>query len=313
LGSGKTVPSDILRRPVDVVVQRALSDLAMRTIGFDLGAGRFDLADHPFTSQIGPGDSRITTRFSERDWADGLLCLLHELGHGLYDQGLDARNYGTPCGEPASLGMHESQARLFENHVGRSRAFWRFFLPHLARLSPHTFDDASVDTLFAALNRVAPSLTRVRADQVTYDIHIFIRFQIERALLGGRLEVRDLRDAWNDAYRQHLAIAPQNDAEGCLQDGHWSAGMFGYFPTYTLGNLIAAQLQRAAERDLGSFEEAWARGDFTELLTWLRRKIHRRGREVTAAELISEATGEPLGVEALVDSLGARARELYGV
>jgi carboxypeptidase Taq len=291
------------RMPIDA--QRVLTDLLLDTLGFDRARGRIDVADHPFTEHIGPGDTRITTRYVESDFADGFLGALHELGHGLYDQGLDLDQYGTPLGESASLGIHESQARLFENQVGRSRAFWRFFYPRAQRLAAGALDGVTLDEFLRSLNRVAPSPIRVRADPLTYDLHILIRFDLERALISGDLSVKDLPAAWNDAYRDRLGLCPLNDREGCLQDGHWSAGMFGYFPTYTLGNLIAAQLFLCAERDLGGFDRAFEAGDFSGLVSWLRAKIHRMGKTLAPAALVAEATGGPLEAAALVRSLRA--------
>ena len=207
--------------------------------------------------------------------------MLHEVGHGLYEQGLDPQHYGTPMGEAASLGMDEAQARLWENRVGRSRGFWEHFLPRASERFPEALSDVDLDEFHFAVNRVTPSLIRVHADEVTYNVHVMIRFELERALLSGDLLAEDLPGAWNDAYRTYLGVTPANDAEGCLQDGHWAEGLIGYFPTYTLGDVFAAQLFARAEQDLGDLGESFARGEFRELVRWLGERIYRQGEPVS--------------------------------
>lgn len=312
-GSSVRVPREIAHRPVELDAQLDLTLATLRTLGFDLERGRIDTAEHPFTAHIGPGDCRITTRFEPDDFSEGFFATLHELGHALYDQGLPHAHYGTPFGEAASLGMHESQARLWENMVGRSQSFWRHFFPRLREECPGQFDDVAVDDFYASVNEVAPSAIRVRADQVTYDLHIMVRFELERLMISGELGAQDVPAAWNEAYARHLGVTPPSDAMGCLQDGHWASGMFGYFPTYTLGNLIAAQLFRAARREMPSLDADFASGNFTGLLHWLRRHIHGRGKVASAAQLVQDATGEPLGYRALVEELRERACEIYRV
>ncbi len=215
-------------------------------VGFDFRRGRLDVTAHPFCTGIGPGDCRITTRFDEHEFSDAFFGILHEVGHGLYEQGLDEAHHGTPMGEAVSLGVHESQSRLWENLVGRGRAFWAYWLPMARRIFHESLADVSLEQFHAAVNHVAPSLIRVRADEATYNLHIIIRFELEQDLLAGNLVVEDLPAAWNQKYREYLGVTPANDAEGCLQDIHWSAGLIGYFPTYTLGNIYAAQLFAAA-------------------------------------------------------------------
>jgi carboxypeptidase Taq len=283
-----------LRREVPPGAQRAFLELATEKIGFDYSKGRLDEAAHPFTAQIGPGDTRITTRFVRDDFGEGFFCGLHELGHGLYDQSISNEHWGTPWSEPSSLAIHESQARLWENIVGRRRAFWHYFLPLLRKVFTPTFDDADLDELMKAVNRVERSPRRVRADALTYNLHIVIRFELERAMVSGALETKDLRDAWNASYRKYLDLTPKDDRDGVLQDGHWAAGMFGYFPTYALGNLVAAQLYAAAERELGSFDLAFAKGDFSTLLDWLRRKVHNNGAARSAEELVESVAHAPI-------------------
>jgi carboxypeptidase Taq len=302
-----------LRRSCPVERQRAFGEAVAAAVGFDFRRGRLDTTTHPFFSTVGPGDCRITTRFTEHNFIDGLFAILHEVGHGLYEQGLPAEDHGTPLGEVSSLGLHESQARLWENAVGRSRAFWQHFFPQARAAFPFALADVSLDDLHQAVNAVEPSLIRVGADEVTYNLHILIRFELERALLAGDLGAADLPDAWGAKYRHYLGVVPQNDAEGCLQDGHWAAGMFGYFPTYTLGNVIAAQLFARARQDVGGFDEAFARGDFGGLLGWLREKVYREAGRYSARRLIERATGTPPDHRPLIDGLRSKYGELYGI
>lgn len=305
-------PADYLARNIPAAQQHRFAKETIAALGFDFHRGRLDEARHPFTVRVAPGDCRISTRFLPEDFSEGFFCGLHELGHGLYDQGLPEEYFGAPIGEPASLGMHEAQARFWENIVGRRRSFWAHFYPRMqAVFSPH-FDSSSEDQFFAAINRVAPTLRRVRADEVTYNLHVMIRFDLERALLDGRLAVSDLPAAWSAAYREHLGLTPPDDASGVLQDGHWSSGTFGYFPTYTLGNVVAAQLFAAARAELGDLDDQFARGNFADLLGWLRKKIHRRGRELAPDRLVFETTGEEISPRALIQHLSDKVAAIYG-
>ena len=268
---------------------------------------------HPFCSGIGPGDCRITTRYDEHNFSDAFFGILHEVGHGLYEQGLNRDHYGTPMGEPVSLGVHESQSRLWENAVARSRPFWRYWFPMAKRIFHEALADVTLDAFHSAVNHVAPSLIRVQADELTYNLHIIVRFELEQALLSGDLAVADLPVAWNQKYQDALGVAPRNDAEGCLQDIHWSAGLIGYFPTYTLGNLYAAQLFAQAQADLGSLDEVFALGDYHGLLTWLRTKVHSEGQRRRSAELIEHITGSKPDHRPLIAALRQKYSELYGI
>jgi carboxypeptidase Taq len=303
----------ILRRTWSIEGQRAFGEAVAAAVGFDFGRGRLDTTTHPFFSPVGPGDCRITTRFAERHFSGGLLAILHEVGHGLYEQGLPVEHHGTPLGEVRSLGLHESQARLWENAVGRSRAFWQHFFPAARRTFPAALADVSADEFHFAVNAVEASLFRVGADEVTYNVHILIRFELERALIAGDLKAADLPAAWNEAYRHYLGVVPADDAEGCLQDGHWAGGMFGYFPTYTLGNIIAAQLFARARQDLGDLDEALGRGDFAGLLGWLRDKVYRNGGRYSARRLIELVTASPPEHAPLVEGLRQKYGDLYGI
>jgi carboxypeptidase Taq len=303
----------VLRRDYPLERQRLFSESVAETVGFDFNCGRIDAATHPYFSTIGPGDTRLTTRHHATSFGDGVFVTLHEVGHGLYDQGLDPDHAGTPMGDAASLAVHESQARLWENLVGRSRSFWKHFFPRARRTFRTALADVGLDQFHFAVNAVEPSFIRVQADEVTYNLHVLIRFELERALIAEDLKPADLPDAWNAAYRRHLGITPANDADGCLQDGHWAAGQFGYFPTYTLGNVYAAQIFAAAEQGCGSFDEAFARGDFSGLLGWLRTKVHREGMRYPAVHLIERATGSPPDARPLVDGLRRKYGELYEI
>jgi carboxypeptidase Taq len=268
---------------------------------------------HPFCSGIGPGDTRLTTRYSLHDFGDAFFSILHEAGHGLYDQGLESEHYGTPMGEAVSLGIHESQSRLWENFVGRSRAFWEHWLPRARQVFPEALTGVGLDAFVFAINDVRPSLIRVDADEATYNLHILLRFELERALIDGDLPVADLPAAWADGMERFLGIKPPDDAQGCLQDIHWSGGSFGYFPTYTLGNLYAAQFFAGAEAELGDLEERLRRGELLPLQEWLNRKIHREGQRYRAGDLVAAVTGEPLNPGYLLGHLREKLGTLYGL
>jgi carboxypeptidase Taq len=301
-----TVPASVLEREFPLDQQKAFAEGVAATLGFDRNCGRFDGAQHPFCTSIGPGDVRIGLRYFPRNFARGFFALLHETGHALYDQGLPPDHFGTPMGDAVSLGVHESQSRLWENLVGRSEGFWRHFYPQLQSTFPAALHDVSLETFRGVINRVAPGLLRVQADEVTYNIHIIIRFELEQAMLMGDLRGADLPGAWSESYHRHLGIHPKTDRTGCLQDGHWGEGLIAYFPTYTLGNIYAAQMFAAAERAIGPLEEAFTRGDFRPLREWLGENIHQHGQRYTVAGLIEKATGSGPDPSHLIDSLSRR-------
>jgi len=292
--------------------QLAFGRMAAERMGFDFAAGRIDRSTHPFCTGFGPGDVRITWRFQEDDFRPALFGIMHEAGHGLYEQGLNPAWQGTPIGPAVSLGVHESQSRLWENLVGRSRAFWTWALPRFVESFPDK-KGLTVDALWPALHAVRPSFIRVEADEVTYNLHVAARFGIESALFRGQLEVDDLPAAWDDAYEDLLGIRPRNMAEGVLQDIHWAMGMFGYFPTYTLGNLINAQLFETARGELGDVEGMVAKGELAPLREWLREKIHRFGSRYPARELVERATGAPLSPEPFLAYVTRTTEEAYGI
>ena len=271
--------------------QQKLNAEIAESIGFDFRSGRIDTTAHPFCTTLGPSDIRLTTRYDISDFTSSLFGVLHEAGHGLYEQGLSATDFGLPSGSAASLGIHESQSRLWENHVGRSSAFWERWLPRAKELFPHLRKIALADFI-AHLHRAEMSFIRVESDEATYDLHIFLRFDIERRLLSGTLETRNLPKAWNAASEELFGKTPPTDAHGCLQDIHWSMGGIGYFPTYTLGNLNAAQLFNAAN-SLKSVANARRRADHLPLLAWLREHVHSPGASISPREIITNATGRP--------------------
>jgi carboxypeptidase Taq len=305
--------TSFLRREYPLDRQRVVSEMAAAALGYDFAGGRLDTTAHPFFAAVGPGDCRIATRYRPRCFGDAFFATLHETGHALYEQGLPTGYHGTPLGAVPSLALHESQARLWENTVGRSRAFWEYFYPVVRQTFPAALGDVSPADFYFAVNNVEATFIRVSADEVTYNLHILIRFELERALVSGDLAPADVPAAWDEAYRHHLGITPDDDAEGCLQDGHWGAGLVGYFPTYTLGNLYAAQLFAKAREEAGDLDAAFARGDFGDLLGWLRDRLHRHGGRFPAARLIERITGSPLDHRPLVQALQRKYGELYGV
>lgn len=304
---------DILTREYPRSAQEQFGIQAAKAIGFDFHRGRLDVTHHPFCSELGPHDCRITTRYDEHYFPTSFFGILHEAGHALYDQGLRAEHYGLPLGTYISLGIHESQSRLWENFVGRSRAFWEFFYPAAQATFRGALADVSLNDFYFAINDVRPSLIRVEADEATYNLHIIIRFELEQALINGDLSIADLPEAWRGKYREYLGIEPPDDADGVLQDVHWSAALFGYFPTYSLGNLYAGQFFAQAERDLGDMAELFERGDFRVLLEWLNRNIHQQGQRYTAGELVQRLTGQPLSCAPLLKYLQGKLGPLYGL
>lgn len=281
----------------EIEQQRLFNRTVAAAIGFNFKAGRLDETHHPFCTTLGPRDCRILTRYQSSDLMSGLFSTLHEAGHGMYEQGLPPDVFGLPLGSYASLGIHESQSRLWENAVGRSEPFWRWCLPIAKKHFPLALQSERPEDLYAQVNQVAPSLIRVEADEATYNLHIAIRFDLERSLIHGQLAPRDLPDAWSEAYQRYLGISPAHHGEGVLQDVHWSAGLFGYFPTYTLGNLYAAQLIDTASKEIGKLETLFQQGEFLPLLQWLRQHIHRHGKRYLPGELVHRITGQPISAE----------------
>jgi carboxypeptidase Taq len=311
--SGAKPPVDILRRKFPIDAQKVFAREASAKIGFEYDRGRLDITHHPFCTEIGPDDCRITTRYDENFFNSAFFGTLHEAGHGIYEQGLRGEFYGLPPGKYCSLGIHESQSRLWENLVGRSISFWQHFYPRAQELFPEALNEVPLNDFCQAINHVAPSLIRVEADEATYNLHIIIRFQLEQAIINGDLSVADLPTAWNEKYQQFLGIVPPSDADGVMQDVHWSAGLVGYFPTYSLGNLYASQFFEAAENELGDFDKSFRDGDFAELKKWLNQKIHQQGQCLSGPELGQSVTGKELSHDLLIKQLREKLEPIYGL
>ncbi len=311
--SGRKAPADILGREYPVERQQVFGQAAAAAIGFDFGAGRLDVTTHPFCSGIGPGDCRLTTRYNARHFNEGFFGILHEAGHGIYEQGLPADHFGTPLGSACSLGIHESQSRLWENQVGRSRVFWEHFFPRARQVFPEALHDVGLDDFVFAANDVRPSFIRVEADEATYNMHIILRFELEQALMAGDLAAADVPAAWDEKFQKSFGLTPPDAARGCLQDIHWSMGGIGYFPTYTLGNLYAAQFMEQARQDVGDLDVDFRRGEFGRLKGWLNENIHRQGQRYRPAELCRRVTGQPLSHGPLLEYLRRKYAPLYGL
>lgn len=305
--------TECLHRHFPVEQQEQFAKEVSTAIGFDYSRGRLDVTAHPFCTELGPNDCRITTRFDPQFFNSAFFGTLHETGHGIYEQGLDPQQYGLPGGTYCSLGIHESQSRLWENLVGRSRSFWKHYFPTAQNHFPDALGDISEQTFYRAVNCISPSLIRVEADEATYNLHIAIRFELERDLIGGALAVDDLPGAWNDLYQKYLGITPATNSEGVLQDVHWSAGLIGYFPTYSLGNLYASQFFAAAQQALGNLDDMFAIGQFSELKNWLNQNVHQHGKRYAGSELGERIAGKPLGHVELVNHLKAKLKDVYGI
>jgi carboxypeptidase Taq len=290
--------------PYPIAAQQRFNAQVAQAIGFDFQAGRIDTTTHPFCTTLGPRDIRLTTRYDEADFTSSLFGVLHEAGHGLYEQGLPADDFGLPSGTAVSLGIHESQSRLWENHVGRSQTFWEKWYPSAQECFPQ-LKGFSLEDFLRYLWRAEFSPIRVEADEATYDLHILLRFELERRMVDGSLAVTDVPAAWNDSFRELFGFAPMNDRDGCLQDIHWSMGGLGYFATYTLGNINSAQLFAAARRDL-SVALAMENADYLPLLAWLRKSVHSHGSALDPADLIQQATGSAPSTEAYLSHLQSR-------
>ncbi|MBK9712439.1 MAG: carboxypeptidase M32 [Kouleothrix sp.] len=307
------VDDALLREGYDEQTQIRVGEQIIGAIGFDFERGRQDFSAHPFCTSFAPTDVRITTRVSRDQLNEALFGTLHEMGHALYEQGVSPSLTRTLLARGASLGIHESQSRMWENLVGRSRAFWQHFLPLLRRAFPEQLGGVDLEQFYRAINRSQPSLIRVEADELTYNLHVMLRFELELALLEGQLAVADLPGAWNELMGQYLGVTPPSDALGVLQDVHWSGGMIGYFPTYTLGNVISAQLFERARADLGDLDGQIAAGELGGLLGWLRRNVHAHGRKFTPNELLQRVVGGGIQAGPYLAYLRGKFGELYGL
>jgi carboxypeptidase Taq len=305
------IDDSFLYHAYDQARQLEFGRLVLIAMGYDFEKGRLDLSAHPFTTSFHPTDVRVTTRVYEHDLPSCLFSCIHEGGHGLYDQGLDPAHYGTPLGESVSLGIHESQSRMWENLVGRSRSFWKWYYPKTKAALPDTLKDVSEEQFYFAVNAIEPSLIRVEADEATYNLHIMLRFEIEQDLIEGNTNPEELPAIWNSKMKDYLGIAPSNDAEGVLQDVHWSMGGFGYFPTYTIGNLYAVQFYEQAKLEIPHLEDEIAAGQLMVLRRWLAQKIHRWGRMFPPEHLAQRVTGVSLSPEPFLRYIDRKYGELY--
>lgn len=299
--------------PVDIDAQERFARFVSGAIGFDFSRGRLDRSTHPFCGGSHCNDVRMTSRYSERCTLDGLGSTMHESGHGMYEQGLDPAWIGTPMGEAVSLSIHESQSRLWENQVGRSLPFCRWARAKMPEFVGGAANGFTAEQVYEAANVVEPGFIRVDADEATYNMHVMVRFELERAMISRDLDVKDLPGEWNRLYRDYLGLTVPDDRRGCLQDVHWSGGMIGYFPTYTLGTLYAAQFFEKAREAIPGLDDGFAKGEFRQLLGWLNTNIHRQGRRWLSADLCVQVTGKPLSADPFIRHLEAKLKPMYGI
>lgn len=293
--------------------QKAFNYKLLEQLGYDFDAGRLDETVHPFAMGINTGDVRITTRYDEQDFRSAIFGTIHECGHALYEQNFDKKLEGYPVADGTSMGIHESQSLFYEHFIGHHEGFWKYNFESLKEHSPAQFGNVSLEEYLRAINVSQPSLIRIEADELTYPLHIMIRYEIEKDLFNGDLEVKDLPKVWNDKYEEYLGIRPENDAEGVLQDVHWSGGMFGYFPSYALGYMYAAQLKNAMVKDLPQFDELCEKGEFAPILAWLTEHVHQFGKMKKPLEIIQDTTGEGLNAKHLATYLEEKYSALYNL
>lgn len=311
IGQAPQVEDHLLSGSFDPQKQLDFSRLLLEAMGFDHQKGRLDLSAHPFSVSLHPDDNRITTRIHPTSLLSNIDSVLHEAGHALYEMGLPPEQFGSPLGQPISYAMHESQSRFWETRIGKSRGFWQHYLPLLKSTFKGQLDALSLEEFYRAINKVQPGLIRVEADEVSYPLHVILRFQLERQLIEGSLSVADLPEAWNAKMQQMMGLCPGHVAEGCLQDVHWSLGLFGYFPSYALGNAYASHLFLAFEQSFPDWQARLASGDLLFVRTWLCENVHRYGRQYTSGELLEKVTKLPFGPEAYLDYLNDKYLAIY--
>jgi len=291
--------------------QEKFSRYVLERIGYDFQAGRMDRSVHPFCTSFNPGDVRITTRFDEHDFNNALFSCIHEAGHAMYEQNIDSALLFTPLCDGTSMGIHESQSRYWENMVGRSLPFWKGMYGELQKAFPTQFADVSVESFYRAINQVTPSFIRTESDEVTYNLHVMIRYEIEKGLIDGSMKVADLPQIWNEKMEEYLGVVPPTDTLGVLQDVHWAGGSFGYFPTYSLGNVYAAQFAHVMQQEINGYEELIEKGDFSPIREWLKEKIHQYGKMKSPRELVEAITGEGTNATYLMDYLVKKYTAIY--
>jgi carboxypeptidase Taq len=313
ISASPQVDDSILFGEFDHKTQLEFSLALLNAMGFNRSKGRLDISTHPFSSSLHPTDNRITTRIHPTGLMSNIGSVMHEGGHALYEMGFPVEQFGTPLAQAMSYGMHESQSRWWETRIGKSKAFWQYYLPILKKYFPGALDSIDLDTFYRAINKVQASLIRVEADEVSYPLHIILRFQMERELIGGTLSVRDIPEVWNEKMTKLIGVTPQSNSEGCLQDIHWSLGSFGYFPSYSLGNIYASHLFTAFEKEQPDWEAQLASGDLLFVKHWLNENIHQYGRQYNISELMQKVTNQPLSANAYVDYLNTKFGNIYGL
>jgi carboxypeptidase Taq len=307
------VDASVMTRKYDVENQKEICNDIVSRIGYDFNNGRQDQAPHPFCTNFSNKDVRITTRFDENFLPGSVFASMHEAGHAMYEQGSPDKFEGTPLAGGCSLGFHESQSRMWENQIGRSRQFIDYYFPTLHAKFPESLGDITAEKFYLAANKVEPSLIRVEADEMTYGLHIMLRFELEKLMVEGKVNFSELPDLWNSKMQEYLGVTPPNDAQGVLQDVHWSSGIIGYFPTYQLGNLISAQLWEKMQAEIPDIYGGIARGEFKAILDWLRKNVHSQGSKFLPGELIQRITGNPIQTEPYFKYLRGKYGEIYGM
>ena len=303
--------TSMLFKPFPKEKQKEFSTMILKVLGYDFAAGRLDETAHPFQISLNPGDVRVTTKYDEKDFRTAVFGTIHECGHALYEQNISKDLVGTPLCSGASMGIHESQSLFFENFIGRNEAFWKKYYPALKKMSNGQFDNIDLEDFYKAINVAGPSYIRIEADELTYPLHIIIRYEIEKELFNGNLEVKDLPRVWNEKMEEYLGIKPRNDQEGVLQDIHWSGGDFGYFPSYALGYLYAAQFKNAMLKDIPEFDSCLEQGDVAPIRQWLTDHVHQYGKLKKPIDILKDVTGEGLNAKYLIDYLTEKYTKVY--
>ncbi len=313
ISAAKQIDARFLQKTVSEAKQKEIGEFFSQMMPVDTGYTRLDLSSHPFSMAMHPKDSRITTRILPKAFVSNIFSVLHEAGHSMYEMGLPADTWGTPLSEATSLSVHESQSRWWETLIGRNLPFWKHAYPLLQKKLPQVLGKVSLDRFYRAINRVSPSFIRVEADEVTYCLHVILRFEIEKQLIEGTLSVADLPDAWNERFKELFGLTPPTHAQGCLQDIHWSLGDFGYFPTYALGNLLAAQFFGAFSKEHPDWADQVAKGELSFIREWLKENIHRYGKQYNTDEFAKRVTGKPLSEAAYCHYLKKKYSEIYNL
>ncbi|PPK43904.1 carboxypeptidase M32 [Clostridium algidicarnis] len=311
INNSKVKPrDDFFKKEFSKESQEEFSKFVVEKLGYDFDAGRIDESVHPFTINFGNKDVRITTKYLTNEFRSALFSTIHEGGHAIYEQDIPDELNGTGLGTGASMGIHESQSRFYENIIGRSKSFWKYFYPEAKKRFPQ-FEGISLEEFYKGLNTVEPSLIRTEADELTYSLHVIIRYEIEKALVNGKIKVEDLPRVWNEKYKEYLGIEASCDAEGVLQDMHWSDGSFGYFPSYALGNIYGAQFLNKMKKDIPNMDEEIEKGNFEDIHKWLSENIHKHGAVYKPADLIKMVTGEELTAKYFIEYLNKKYTEIY--